>query len=106
MVELTKSAADQVHKIKESKSELADKFLRIAVVGGGCSGNQYQLGFDKEYDGDSKFDSNGVTILIDSNSAQKLNGMEIDFVEGLEGSSFVFNNPNAANSCGCGKSFS
>lgn len=106
MVELTKSAADQVYKIKEAKSELADKHLRIAVVGGGCSGNQYQLGFDKEYDSDSKFDSNGVTILIDSHSAKMLDGMKIDFVEDLQGSSFVFNNPNADNSCGCGKSFS
>lgn len=106
MIELTKSAADQVHKIKEAKSELADKYLRIAVVGGGCSGNQYQLGFDIENQGDSRFDSNGVTIIIDSNSAQILGGMEIDFVEDLEGSSFVFNNPNASNGCGCGKSFS
>lgn len=106
MIELTQSAADQVHKIQDAKSELADKFLRIAVVGGGCSGNKYQLGFDIENDSDSKFDSNGVTILMDPNSAQMLNGMEIDFVEGLEGSSFVFNNPNATQGCGCGKSFS
>lgn len=106
MIELTKPAADQIRKVKEAKNELDGKHLRIAVVGGGCSGNQYQLGFDIENEGDSKFDSNGVTIIMDSRSASMLDGMEIDFVEGLQGSSFVFNNPNAANSCGCGKSFS
>ena len=106
MIELTQLAADQVRKIKEAQSDFADKHLRVAVIGGGCSGNKYEMGFDIEYEGDSKIDSNGVTILIDSRSASMLDGMEIDFVEDLQGSSFVFNNPNASESCGCGKSFS
>lgn len=105
MISLTQAAVKQVKKV-QADTDAVEKFLRVAVVGGGCSGNKYQLGFDDEYDGDTKLDSHGVTVLVDANSLSMLDGIEIDFVEDLNGSSFVFNNPNAAGGCGCGKSFS
>ena len=105
MVTVTEAAAKQIKKVAE-ESNAADKALRVAVVGGGCSGYQYQLGFDSEYDGDQKFDSNGVSILVDGRSAPMLDGVIVDYEETLQGSSFTFKNPNAEGGCGCGKSFS
>jgi len=105
MITLTERAAIQVKKVQED-TNASDKSLRVAVVGGGCSGLQYQLGFDDKAESDASFESNGITVLIDPQSATSLNGIEIDYAETLEGSSFVFNNPNATGGCGCGKSFS
>ena len=105
MVLLSQKAADHIKRI-QAETDSVEKHLRIAVVGGGCSGSQYQLGFDKEYEGDSRFDSHGITVLVDSNSLAMVDGMEIDYVDGLNGASFVFSNPNAKKGCGCGKSFS
>ena len=104
MIALTEAAAKQVTRV-QSDSGASEKSLRLAVVGGGCSGNQYQLGFDSEYDGDTKFESFGVTMLVDADSMHSLDGIEIDYVEDLNGSTFVFKNPNAKGGCGCGKSF-
>lgn len=105
MVTLTEDAAAQVKKI-QTESGADGKFLRIAATAGGCSGNQYQLGFDDASEGDSKFESAGITVLVDENSLALINGAEIDYIQSLEGSSFVFKNPNATGGCGCGKSFS
>jgi iron-sulfur cluster insertion protein len=81
--------------------------LRVFVSGGGCSGFQYGFEFDENVnDGDLVIENSGATMLIDAMSLQYLNGAEIDFVEGLEGSRFVINNPNASSTCGCGASFS
>ena len=86
---------------------IASKYLRVAVLEGGCSGNEYRLGFENdEHDGDSKFDCNGVTLIVDEQSLSLVNGVEIDYQNGLQGSFFVFNNPQATGGCGCGKSFS
>ena len=101
MISLTQSAAEEIKKVQSGTEELAGKLLRVVVSGGGCSGNQFQLGFDDLMEGDSKFESNGVSILVDKNSLNLVAGSEIDFVNG---SSFVFNNPNAQSGCGCGKS--
>ncbi len=81
--------------------------LRIQVEGGGCSGFKYIMRLEESSAAnDQQLDCGGVTVLIDENSASMLEGVTVDFVEGLEGSGFKFENPNATKACGCGKSFS
>jgi iron-sulfur cluster assembly accessory protein len=104
MITITNTAAEQIQKVQSESEELTGKLLRVIVEGGGCSGNRYQMGFDELMDGDAKFESNGVSILVDKNSLNLISGSEIDFVNSPEGSTFVFNNPYAKKSCGCGKS--
>jgi iron-sulfur cluster insertion protein len=77
------------------------------VTGGGCSGFQYGFTFDEEVnEDDTLVVKNGVTVLVDAMSVQYLNGAEIDYTDGLQGSQFVIRNPNASTTCGCGSSFS
>lgn len=81
--------------------------LRVFVTGGGCSGFQYGFSFDEGVaEDDTAVESDGVVVLVDSLSFQYLAGAEVDYTEGLEGSRFTINNPNAATTCGCGASFS
>lgn len=81
--------------------------LRVYIQGGGCSGFQYGFQFDEnEQDGDTRVETDGVTLLVDPMSMQYLAGAEVDFVEGLQGAQFVIRNPNATTTCGCGSSFS
>jgi len=81
--------------------------LRVYIEGGGCSGMQYGFTFDEnESEDDAKVVTDGVMLLIDPMSIQYLMGAEIDYVDNLQGSQFVINNPNAATTCGCGSSFS
>ncbi|MBA6414110.1 iron-sulfur cluster insertion protein ErpA [Parahaliea sp. F7430] len=81
--------------------------LRVYITGGGCSGFQYGFAFEEEAaDDDTAIERDGVTVLVDPMSFQYLAGSEVDYTEGLEGSRFVINNPNAATTCGCGSSFS
>ena len=83
------------------------KTLRVAVKGGGCSGFQYGFSFDEAVsEDDMVVERGGVTALIDAMSYKYLVGSEVDYSEGLEGSRFVVNNPNATTTCGCGASFS
>jgi iron-sulfur cluster insertion protein len=80
--------------------------LRISVAGGGCAGLKYTFAFDETAEADDAvFAKSGVTLLIDANSMSYLNGAEIDYAEGLEGSRFVIKNPNATSTCSCGSSF-
>jgi iron-sulfur cluster assembly accessory protein len=80
--------------------------LRIAIQGGGCSGFQYALGFDRgPQDGDNEIEMNGVKVVIDPFSAPYLTGSEIDYVDALMGAGFAINNPNVQAACGCGSSF-
>jgi iron-sulfur cluster assembly accessory protein len=104
MVTLTPFA---IAKVKEILSERkADAGLRIAIIGGGCSGFQYQMTLDREAQADDKvFDMDGLKIFIDTRSLLYLNGTQVDYVEGEDGSGFKFDNPNAKASCGCGESF-
>jgi iron-sulfur cluster assembly accessory protein len=103
---LTDKAIEAVKKAIAEEGEGGDS-LRVSVVGGGCSGFQYQLDFDKETRmDDTVLDYDGVKILIDPISAGYLKGTTIDFLSGLNGSGFKFNNPNAQRTCGCGHSFS
>lgn len=106
MLTLTKTAAEQIQKLKTQSND-ASPYLRVAVLGGGCEGNTYRMAFENTlYDGDKQFESQGVTMVVDSQSMTMISGVTIDFTNGLDGSYFTFNNPNAHHSCGCGKSFS
>lgn len=82
-------------------------FIRVGVKGGGCSGLMYELDFDNEMkEGDQSFEDNGVTVVVDKKSYLYLIGTTLDFSGGLNGKGFVFVNPNADRTCGCGESFS
>ena len=82
-------------------------FVRVGVKSGGCSGLSYDLKFDREKDDDDKiFEDNGVKIIVDKKSFLYLIGTTLDYSGGLNGTGFVFNNPNANRTCGCGESFS
>lgn len=82
-------------------------FVRVGVKSGGCSGLSYDLKFDKDQkDGDKEFESNGIKIVVDSKSFLYLIGTTLEYSGGLNGTGFVFNNPNANRTCGCGESFS
>jgi iron-sulfur cluster assembly accessory protein len=106
-VRLTDKAAAMVTETIERES-LAGSGLRVAVVGGGCSGFQYSLDIEKdERAGDLVFDVKGVKCFVDPMSSMYLAGVEVDYVEGQFGQSgFSFKNPNAKHTCGCGSSFS
>lgn len=105
MVTLSALAATKVQEFLEQNGR-PDAGLRVRVVGGGCSGFQYQLALDdKAADGDEVFQHGDVKLFIDPRSHLYLEGTEIDYVEDIMGSGFRFNNPNATGSCGCGESF-
>ncbi len=103
---LTDSAANKVRKLREGEGNPELK-LRVYITGGGCSGFSYGFTFDEEMkEGDSAFTNGDVTMLVDAMSIQYLVGSEVDYSEGLQGSQFKINNPNATSTCGCGSSFS
>ena len=103
---LTPSAIDAVRKALQEEGEEGDA-LRVSVVGGGCSGFQYALGFEKSpREDDLVLEFDGVKVFVDSISSGYLNGTVIDYVSGLNGTGFKFNNPHAKRTCGCGSSFS
>jgi len=104
VVSLTEGAAAETRALL-AKPENAGKTLRIFVEEGGCSGMQYGMTFDEKRDGDLAADQHGVEVLVDSFSAQYLRGTVVDFSDALTGGGFKISNPNAKQSCGCGKSF-
>lgn len=103
---LTEIAKEKVLEIRAQENIEPHYALRVKVMGGGCSGFQYDLYFDEKAEGDYEFDSHGVTLVSDQMSFMYLMGTTIDYVEGLQGAGFKFNNPNSTGSCGCGSSFS
>ncbi len=104
MITLTTGAIAKVKSILEERNE--DMGLRIAVVGGGCSGFQYQMTLDKEPRVDDKIlEMEGLKVYVDTRSLLYLNGTKVDYVDGLNGSGFKFDNHNAKASCGCGETF-
>ena len=106
MISITEKAAEKVQEIAAAE-DLAGQGLRLRVIGGGCAGFSYDLYFeDKPTDLDETFEERGVKLYIDPLSYQYLEGTEIDYVEGLHGAGFKFNNPNSKGSCGCGSSYS
>jgi iron-sulfur cluster assembly accessory protein len=104
MITLSSRAAAQVRSMQEAASAQA-KRLRLLVESGGCSGFQYGMSFDEPKDGDREFESEGVRMVIDPASLERLGGVRIDFDDGLHGKGFEIQNPNAQSTCGCGKSF-
>lgn len=105
-IAFTAKALEEVKVIMQDKSVPAEYGLRVGVQGGGCSGMSYMLGFDKATDADEVFDINGVQVIMDKKHGMYVMGMEVDFKDGLDARGFIFNNPNAAETCGCGDSFS
>lgn len=104
VVSLTARAVDEVKSLL-TLPENAGKQMRFYVEQGGCSGMQYGMVFDEQRDGDLAADQGGVTVLVDAISSQYLRGTVVDFSDALTGGGFKISNPNAKQSCGCGKSF-
>lgn len=105
MVTLTTTAVEKVKEflVQHGRPQAG---LRVRVVGGGCSGYQYQLALDDEAStDDAVYDASGVKVFVDAKSSLYLNGTVIDYIEDIMGSGFRFNNPQAKGSCGCGESF-
>lgn len=103
---VTETAAAKIKEIREAEAIESTYALRVKVMGGGCSGFQYDLYFDEAAEGDQHFESQGVKLVCDQMSFMYLMGTSIDYVEGLQGAGFKFSNPNTTGSCGCGNSFS
>ena len=108
MITLTDKAVGEIKRLKAGDPKTEHAPLRVQVVGGGCSGMSYKLGFEDvpALETDKIFEKDGVALIIDKKSYLFLQGTELDFSDGLNGKGFVFNNPNAKRTCGCGSSFS
>ncbi|NCX95344.1 MAG: iron-sulfur cluster assembly accessory protein [Chitinophagia bacterium] len=106
MIFVSERAREKVMQLKKDAQLSDEYFLRVSVVGGGCSGLSYKLDFDNEpQPKDQRFEDNGVNIVTDLKSFLYLCDTTLDFSDGLNGKGFHFNNPNASRSCGCGDSF-
>lgn len=112
IVNLTEKAISQISTLLDKEQKNKEQFgLRLAIKGGGCSGLSYDLRFDEIQEKDfiqifADKQTNNVRVFIDPKSGIYLKGMTVDFDDGLMGKGFVFKNPNATNTCGCGESFS
>ena len=106
MLQLTDTAVSKVKEILSQQTP-APAGLRVAVVGGGCSGFSYHMAFENQVNetSDNIYEFNGLKVLVDQMSEMYLEGVSIDYIETLEGSGFKFNNPNVKSTCGCGSSF-
>ena len=106
MIEVTTEAAERIRALLSEDGKLETHGLRMKVIGGGCSGLQYQLSFDDVVrDVDAEIEEKGVKVIVDEKSALYLVGSVLDFVDTLQESGFKIENPNANNTCGCGQSF-
>jgi iron-sulfur cluster assembly protein len=106
MITVTDTAKKQAIRLMEDEGK-EGFFIRVGVQGGGCSGLMYQLTFDnEEKEGDKVFEDNGMRVVVDTKSYLYLLGTTLDFSGGLNGKGFIFKNPNADRTCGCGESFS
>ncbi|MBK9171049.1 MAG: iron-sulfur cluster assembly accessory protein [Bryobacterales bacterium] len=106
MIQLTERAVDKVREILDQQDP-KPQGLRIAVVGGGCSGFSYSMAFENSPSMlDKSYDYEGLKVFVDQASLLYLEGAEVDYVETLEGAGFKFSNPNVKSTCGCGSSFS
>lgn len=106
MIHISEDAANQIKRIQLDEKRSEELFLRVKVVGGGCSGMSYKLDFDTQIKPEDKvFENHGVKVVTDSKSYLHLIGTQLDYSGGLNGKGFTFSNPNAKKSCGCGNSF-
>ncbi len=106
IVILTDKAKGQIRNIIAKEEDVTNKGLRLAVIGGGCSGFSYKIELSEIKEKDNVVDYDDFRVLIDPKSSIYLKGVQLDYQDGLEGKGFVFSNPNAKNTCGCGESFS
>jgi len=106
MLRITPVAAAKVNEIRDAEGIEGNMALRLRVVGGGCAGFSYDLYFDEPAEVDRQFEVAGVKCVVDEMSLMYLVGTEVDYVEGLQGAGFKFQNPNVKSTCGCGSSFS
>jgi iron-sulfur cluster assembly protein len=106
LVNVTDKAVEQAKVIFTSEGKGSEYGLRLGVIGGGCSGLSYKIDFDTKKEKDNVLEFGGVKVFIDLKSSIYLKGITLDFKDGLNGKGFVFINPNATNTCGCGESFS
>lgn len=104
-VTLTEGAVAEIKRLMSEPDFNATQKLRVGVKGGGCSGLSYVLGFDDQQPEDVEFAIDGVACIMNKNHELYLYGMQIDWQDGLNSRGFMFNNPNASSSCGCGSSF-
>lgn len=105
MIRLTEKAISEIRRLQE-KDTRPQAFLRVQVVGGGCSGMSYKLDFDEaKKENDKFFEQDGIKVVVDPKSYLYVANMTLDFSDGLQGTGFNFINPNAKKSCGCGSSF-
>jgi len=104
-ISLTDGAVTQLKRIFDEKHVPDGHGLRVGIKGGGCSGFSYVLGFDEKKEKDQVFDVKGITVYMEKAHGLYLLGMEIDWLDGLNNRGFIFNNPNASETCGCGTSF-
>jgi iron-sulfur cluster assembly protein len=106
MIQVTEAAAKKIALLKQEDGANESSFLRVRVKRGGCSGFSYKMEFDSvSTEKDKTFDQSGVKVVVDDQSLLYLIGMTLDFEGGLNGKGFIFQNPNATKSCGCGSSF-
>ena len=106
MIQLSETAASKIEKLRSEEGKQPSDFLRVKVKRGGCSGLSYKLDFDNTLNSDDKsFEAYGTKIVIDSQSMLYVLGMVLDYEGGLNGKGFIFSNPNATKTCGCGTSF-
>jgi iron-sulfur cluster assembly protein len=106
LIKLTDKAVEQVKELIKNEDKGDGFGVRLGVIGGGCSGLSYKIDFDIQKDKDNILDFDGVKVFIDLKSSIYLKGITLDYKDGLNGKGFVFVNPNATNTCGCGESFS
>ena len=107
MITVSENAKAHALNLIKEENHPSDSFIRVGVEGGGCSGLSYKLEFDNQLkEGDQVFEDKGVKIVVDRKSFLYLVGTELEYTGGLNGKGFVFNNPNANRTCGCGESFS
>jgi iron-sulfur cluster assembly protein len=106
MITVTEKAKEKLDALRIEGNHPGDSFVRVGVAGGGCSGLTYVLDFDHDLKADDKvYEDKGVKIVCDKKSFLYLVGTQLEFSDGLNGKGFVFNNPNASRTCGCGESF-
>ncbi len=105
MITISPAAIKEISRLK-SKLSNQEVFFRLQVQAGGCSGWIYTLNFDTPNQSDRFYESNGISVIVDRQSAEYLNGLTLDYSEDLMGGAFRFHNPNALSFCGCGNSFS
>jgi iron-sulfur cluster assembly accessory protein len=105
VVTVTPAAVEQIKAVHQSEPENAGKPLRLYVEAGGCSGLQYGMVFDELREGDAVVEMDGVKVVVDEFSSNYLRGSQVDFKDELTGGGFKITNPNARQSCGCGRSF-